>query len=186
MSGFLRYGGSFPKGRRPEYIERMIKKVKTQQDLKRMSVGGKLGGIFRKNMTAWILLLPSVILFYFLVWRPIGVGIIYSFFSLKNYVPTEFVGFDNYRDVVTDMLFLKTLGNSAKYVLWSFVIGFFPPIILVVMINEIVHMNAFLKFSIYFPQIVPAVAAALIWYFLYLPGEGGVLKQTKMTISFLR
>ena len=73
------------------------------------------------------------------------------------------------------MLFIKTLVNSAKYVLWSFVIGFLPPIIFAVILNEIVHMNAFLKFSIYFPQIVPAVAAALIWYFLYLPGDGGVL-----------
>lgn len=132
-------------------------------------------GFIRRNMTAWLLLLPSVILFYFLVWRPIGVGIVYSFFKLRNYIPTQFVGFANYREVLTDMLFIKTLINSVKYVLWSFVIGFVPPILFAVMINEIVHMNSFIKFSIYFPQIVPAVAAALIWYFLYLPGNGGVL-----------
>lgn len=132
-------------------------------------------GFIRRNMTAWLLLLPSVILFYFLVWRPIGVGIVYSFFKLRNYIPTQFVGFANYREVLTDMLFIKTLTNSVKYVLWSFVIGFVPPILFAVMINEIVHMNSFIKFSIYFPQIVPAVAAALIWYFLYLPGNGGVL-----------
>ena len=126
-------------------------------------------------MTAWILLLPSVFLFYFFVWRPIGVGMIYSFFKLDNYVPKEFVGFANYRDVLTDMLFIKTLSNSVKYVVWSLIIGFIPPILFAVMLNEIVHMNSFLKFSIYFPQIVPAVAAALIWYFLYLPGDSGVL-----------
>lgn len=144
----------------------MERKLKTRRGI---------GSIFRQNITAWILLLPSLLLFYFLVWRPIGTGLVYSFFKLKNYVPIEFVGLKNYHDVVTDMLFIKTLANSAKYVLWSFVIGFLPPIIFAVILNEIVHMNAFLKFSIYFPQIVPAVAAALIWYFLYLPGDGGVL-----------
>lgn len=149
--------------------------MKSERDLKKAAMGNRLGSMFRKNMTAWLLLLPSILLFYFLVWRPIGVGFVYSFFKLRNYIPVEFVGFDNYHEVVTDMLFLKTLSNSVKYVIWSFVIGFLPPIILAVMINEIVHMNAFLKFSIYFPQIVPAVAAALIWYFLYLPGDGGVL-----------
>lgn len=100
---------------------------------------------------------------------------VYSFFKLDNYVPKRFVGFDNYRDVITDMLFIKTLANSVKYVVWSLVIGFVPPILFAVMLNETVHMNSFLKFSIYFPQIVPAVAAALIWYFLYLPGNSGVL-----------
>ena len=142
---------------------------------RKLKIRRGIGSIFRQNITAWILLLPSLLLFYFLVWRPIGTGLVFSFFKLKNYVPIEFVGFKNYHDVVTDMLFIKTLVNSAKYVLWSFVIGFLPPIIFAVILNEIVHMNAFLKFSIYFPQIVPAVAAALIWYFLYLPGDGGVL-----------
>lgn len=144
--------------------------------MKRNLTSGKsIGGFFKRNVTAWTLLLPSLLLFYFFVWRPIGVGFVYSFFKLKNYVPTEFVGFKNYYEVVTDMLFIKTLTNSIKYVAWSFVIGFLPPIIFAVILNEIVHMNGFLKFSIYFPQIVPAVAAALIWYFLYLPGDGGVL-----------
>lgn len=145
-------------------------KTKPNKSLKKSGIG-----LIRRNSTAWLLLLPSVLLFFFFVWRPIGIGFLYSFFKLQNYVPTEFVGFENYREVVTDMLFLKTLTNSCKYVLWSFVIGFIPPILLAVMINEIVHMNSFIKFSIYFPQIVPVVAAALIWYFLYLPGDSGVL-----------
>ncbi|MDD6763503.1 MAG: sugar ABC transporter permease [Clostridiales bacterium] len=145
-------------------------KTKPNKSLKKSGLG-----LIRRNSTAWLLLLPSVLLFYFFVWRPIGIGFMYSFFKLQNYVPTQFVGFDNYREVVTDMLFVKTLTNSFKYVLWSFVIGFVPPILFAVMINEIVHMNGFIKFSIYFPQIVPVVAAALIWYFLYLPGESGVL-----------
>lgn len=140
-----------------------------------MNFGQKMKGLYKRNITGWLLMLPSLLLFYFLVWRPIGVGITYSFFKLQNYIPIEFVGLGNYKEVVTDMLFIKTLTNSIKYVLWSFVIGFLPPILLAVIINEMVHMNGFFKFSIYFPQIVPTVAAALIWYFLYLPGDGGVL-----------
>ena len=146
----------------------MERKLKTRRGI---------GSIFRQNITAWILLLPSLLLFYFLVWRPIGTGLVYSFFKLKNYVPIEFVGFKNYHDVVTDMLFIKTLVNSAKYVLWSFVIGFLPPIIFAVILNEIVHMNAFLKFSIYLPVIVPSIAASLIWYFMYQAGDGGFLNM---------
>lgn len=148
--------------------------MKNNTELKKRGMGSHVGGFFQRNLTAWLLLVPSVLLFYFFVWRPIGVGIAYSFFKLKNYVPVEFVGFDNYKNVLTDTLFLKTLSNSVKYVLWSFVIGFLPPVILAVFINELEHFNSFLKAAIYFPAICPAVAAALIWYFLYLPGNGGV------------
>lgn len=151
----------------------MNKLIKHKEVTKRKKGGIK--GLLQRNMAAWILLIPSVLLFYFFVWRPIGVGMVYSLFKLQNYAPVEFVGFKNYIDVLSDTLFIKTLLNSAKYVLWSFVIGFLPPVLLAVLINEIVHMNAFLKFAIYFPAITPAVAAALIWYFLYLPGDNGVL-----------
>lgn len=151
--------------------------MKNKAELKTTKKGSGVKGLLQRNLTAWILLLPSVLLFYFFVWRPIGVGIVYSFFKLKNYIPVEFVGFDNYKAVLGDTLFVKTLTNSVKYVLWSFVIGYIPPILLAVLINEIVHMNSFLKASIYFPAICPAVAAALIWYFMYLPGESGILNM---------
>lgn len=129
------------------------------------------------NWKQWIIILPSVLLFYFMVWRPIGVGTFLSFFKLQNYKPVEFTGLQNYKDVLFDTLFLKTLKNTASYVIWSLIIGFFPPVILAVMINEIVHGKNFLKFSIYLPVIVPSIAASLIWYFMYQAGDGGFLNM---------
>jgi len=148
--------------------------LKAEQTMKksRKKLGG--GTFFQRNLSGWLIMLPSVFLFFFLVWRPIGMGVVYSFFRLKNYVPVEFVGLQNYRDVLSDTLFLKTLWNTVQYVIWSIIIGFIPPILFAVIINEMVHINSFMKTSIYFPQIVPAVAAALVWYFLYLPGQSGV------------
>lgn len=160
-----------------EYTAVSVKGMNKVKNNKQSAIkkSGSIKSLLQRNLTAWLLLIPSVLLFYFFIWRPIGVGIVYSFFKLKNYVPVEFVGLKNYKAVIGDVLFIKTLTNSAKYVLWSFVIGYLPPIFLAVLINEIVHMNSFLKASIYFPAICPVVAAGLIWYFLYLPGNSGVL-----------
>ncbi|MEG1441977.1 MAG: sugar ABC transporter permease, partial [Oscillospiraceae bacterium] len=63
------------------------------------------------------------------------------------------------------------------YVFWSLVLGFLPPVILAIMLNETVHFKGFFKFSIYFPALVPTIAVALIWYFIYQPGEGGLLNM---------
>ena len=71
----------------------------------------KIGALKRVKWIAWLLILPSLVLLYFLVWRPVLSGIFLSFFELKNYEPVKFVGMENYRRVVSDTLFLKTLSN---------------------------------------------------------------------------
>lgn len=158
--------------------------MKAEQSLvKKQTKGYVIGAFFRKNLTAWILLLPSVLLFYFLVWRPIGIGFGLSMFKLERYQPVKFVGFANFADVLSDTLFIKTLINTFSYVGWSLIIGYFPPILLAIVLNEIVHFKSAIKFAIYFPQIVPTVAAALIWYFLYLPGESGILNILLMKVG---
>lgn len=130
---------------------------------------------FRRELPAWLLFLPSLILLYLIIWRPVARGLALSFFELKGYTPVKFVGFDNFKYIFTDTLFLKTLANTLQYVLWSIVIGYFLPVVVAIMLNEVVHAKGLFKFSIYLPVMIPAVASAMIWYFLYQPGTGGLL-----------
>lgn len=124
---------------------------------------------------AWLLILPSLILLYFLVWRPVISGIFLSFFDLQNYAPVKFIGLDNYIRVIGDTRFLQTLGNTFQYVFWSLLLGYLPPIILAIMINELIHFKGLFKFAMYFPSIIPGVAVSLIWYFMYYPTQAGLL-----------
>ena len=151
--------------------------------MKLMTAKPELSGILRKNAirsskinySAWLLMLPGLILLYFIMWRPIGMGVFLSFFSPKGYEIQQFVGIDNYIKIISDTLFLQTLINTCGYVFWSLIIGFLPPILLAVMINEMAHAQGLFKFSVYFPSIVPTMAASLMWYFMYQPGDSGLL-----------
>ncbi|MEG1441746.1 MAG: sugar ABC transporter permease [Oscillospiraceae bacterium] len=136
-----------------------------------------LQSLRKVNYSAWLMLLPGLFLLYFMVWRPVVVGAGLSLFELKGYEPVKFIGLANYKRVLTDTLFIKTLFNTVQYVVWSLVIGFLPPIIVAIMLNEMVHGKAFFKFAIYFPVIVPTVAVSLIWYFLYQPDPNGLLNM---------
>ncbi len=141
-------------------------------------------GKLKADIPAWLILLPSMLLLYFIVWRPIAEGIALSFFELKGFEPVEFIGFENYKTVLRDTLFLKTLWNTLSYVGWSLVIGFFVPVILAISLNEVVHGRGTLKFAFYLPVVVPAVAASLIWYFIYQPGEAGLLNTLLINLGF--
>lgn len=98
----------------------------------------KFKSCLSRNISGWVLLIPSLLLFFLIVWRPIGIGIGYLFFRLRGFTPTEFVGLANYKDVLTDTKFFTTLWNTAKYVFFSVVIGFSIPFIMALLINEVV------------------------------------------------
>lgn len=123
------------------------------------------------------MLLPGLLLLYLIVWRPVLMGGVLSAFELKGYEPTNFVGLQNYVDVLTDTQFVRTLWNTVLYVFWSVVLGFALPIVVAIMLNEMVRGKGFFKFITYFPAIVPTVAVSMIWYYVYLPDQGGLLNM---------
>lgn len=131
----------------------------------------------KKNFAAWLLMLPCLALFVIFVWQPLLSGIVLSFFETRGYDAVKFVGLKNYIDVISDSAFMSALINSFSYTLWSLVIGFLIPIIVAIVINEMVHLQSFFKFSIYLPNMLPGVAAAILWYFMFDPGQGGLLNM---------
>lgn len=104
-------------------------------------------------------------------------GGVWSFFKMKGYTPTEFIGFKNYIDVITDTEFLPTMLNTLKYVGWSLIIGFIPPVAIAVMVNEVMHFKGGFRVLIYLPGVIPGIAANLMWYFMYYPDASGLLNQ---------
>ncbi len=139
--------------------------------------------IFKNDLIAWLLMLPSLLMFIFFTWQPLVSGIILSFFQTKGYNIVKFIGLGNYRDVLTNSSFNTALLNSLSYTLWSLVIGFTIPIIVAILLNEVIHLNGFFKFSFYFPSMIPGMATFLMWAFMYNPAKWGVLNNILTSIA---
>lgn len=132
---------------------------------------------FRNDLDAWVLMLPMVVILYLFVWRPTVMGGVWSLFNMKAYTVKDFCGFDNYIKVLAHTQFLPMLWNTVQYVLWSLIIGFFPPLFIAIMINEIVHFKGAFRVLIYIPAVIPGIAAMLMWYFMYYPDQTGLLNM---------
>ena len=131
----------------------------------------------RNNLDAWILMMPMIVILYLFVWRPTVLGAVWSFFRMRAYTVLDFCGFDNYVKVLTHTQFMPMLINTVKYVFWSFVIGFLPPLFIAIMINEMVHFKNAFRVIIYIPAVIPGIAAMLMWYFIYYPDKTGLLNM---------
>lgn len=142
--------------------------IEGQMKLKRKTV-------FRNEFDAWVLLIPAVIVFYLMIWRPTVLGVVWSFFKMRAYSLGKFCGFENYRKVLTHTQFLPTLINTVKYVLWSLALGYLPPLIIAVIVNEMVHFKSGFRVIIYLPVVIPGIAAMLMWYYIYYPDQTGLL-----------
>jgi multiple sugar transport system permease protein len=126
----------------------------------------------KRDISGWAILIPSLILFGFFIWQPLGFGIVLSFCETIGFRIKGFVGLTNYIEIFRDDVFIKALVNTAYYALWSLLTGYLVPIVIAVILNEITHLKSFFRFSIYFPNMVPAVATLMLWQFLFDPGQG--------------
>ena len=131
----------------------------------------------RNNIDAWILLLPAVVVMYLMIWRPTVLGAVWAFFKMNAYTPGAWCGLDNFRKVITHTQFLPTLWNTVQYVLWSLVLGYLPPVVIAVMINEMVHFKNGFRVTVYLPAVIPSIAAMLMWYYIYYPDQTGLLNM---------
>lgn len=131
----------------------------------------------KRDFGAWLLVIPSVFLLYLCVWRPMFMGASMAFYDMKGYTRETFVGLENFRTVFRDANFIRVLGNTCQYVLWSLLLGYFPPVILAIMLNEVLHMKKAMNFCVYLPSIIPGIVTAMMWYLLYYPDTSGLLNM---------
>lgn len=142
---------------------------------KKKPINYRISRLIKKNISGWIIMAPTLLLFIFFIWGPLIQSIRLSLYSSQGMRIVKFVGFQNYIDVFHHPDFMPAIKNTFSYTLWSLVIGFFAPIILAIIINEMVHAKSLFRVGTYFPNIVPGLATVLMWGFILRPGSTGVL-----------
>jgi len=122
----------------------------------------------------WGLALISPWLIGFLIFTagPMLASLYLSFCKYDLHTLT-FVGTKNYEVLVTrDPLFWKSLSNTALYVLFSVPLGLTGSLMIAVLLNQKVKAIPVFRTLFYLPSLVPAVASALLWQWVFHPENG--------------
>jgi multiple sugar transport system permease protein len=125
----------------------------------------------RRAETIAALTLIAVPMFFFLVLR-IGAILYAGWISLWDWGlrgPREFIGLENYQDLVNDSLLHKAILNSLYYTaVWvplTMALGLF----LAVIVNQKIRGQTFFRAAFYFPAIASSAAITVLWIFLFQP-----------------
>jgi multiple sugar transport system permease protein len=119
----------------------------------------------------------------------VGPMIASFFFSLTDWTigaSPSFIGADNYQTLYADELFWKSLSVTTYYTLGTVPLVLILGFVLALLLNQQVRGLSFWRTIYYLPTLVPAVASAVLWIWIFNPDFGllnSVLRQAGMPTS---
>ena len=125
----------------------------------------------KQNLFAYSLLLPSFIFLYLFTFYPIAKSIHLSFYS-GPMTRLQFSGFQQYQAVFQDDIFRKVMWNSILFVIGTVPLTIVLAMYLAVWLNKKLKGSGLLRTSFFYPTVIPLIAVANIWLFIYTPRYG--------------
>ena len=130
--------------------------------------------VIRDTITGILFISPWIVGFVVFTFYPILAS---AFYSLTDYTVLNprfhFIGFENYRDLFTaDPNFYTAVFNTIYFAVVSVPLNLVVGISLALILNMKVRGLAFYRTIYYLPNLVPAVAASVLWAWILNPQFG--------------
>ena len=131
----------------------------------------------RDLRNALLFLGPWIVGFCVFMLYPIASSFFFSFCDYSVLESPVWMGLENYRELVHDEVFWVSLKNTAYYAGVSLPVGMLVALALAILLNTRVRGMAFYRTIFFLPSIMPVVASAILWLWIF-NGQYGVLNYT--------
>lgn len=123
----------------------------------------------------WLFVLPALALYVVFLVSPAvqSIGISFTDWNGVSTAPA-FVGIDNYVAMFQDPTVLTALKNNAIWSLFTIVVPVVLGLGLALLLNGSSRLMPVLRTVFYMPAVLPLVAVAAIWGWLYDPNQGSI------------
>lgn len=135
----------------------------------------RMTNLEKQNLRNGLLFIsPWIIGFCVFLAYPIGKSLYYSLCDFSVLKPAEFVGLDNYRQLLYDDVFHKALSNTILYALAAIPLGVLTAFAIAMLLNTGVRGMAVYRTIFFLPSLVPSIALAILWMWIF-NGKYGIL-----------
>lgn len=125
-----------------------------------------------ETLSFYLFISPWLIGFFILTAGPMIFSAYMSFTDWEIFGETQWIGLENYKTLIEDELFWKSLWNTFYYTLISVPLSLIFGYFLAVLLNTKVRFMGVFRTIFYLPSIVPAVASSLLWLLIFQPEFG--------------
>src|SRR5436309_9957058 len=130
------------------------------------AAGGSLSAEHREWIAGYLFVLPDALGLLIFVGAPMVLSLSLGFFSVSGFGGYEFAGFDNYRRMLHDPLFLQSLRVTLTYVVLLVPALYVAGLGLALLVQRTSRVNGFFRSLFFMPQMVSLVVVALVWQVL--------------------
>lgn len=126
----------------------------------------------REALDAYLFISPWLIGFFLWVAGPMIASIAFSLIRWDLLGPPSWVGLSNYRTLFTNPLVRISLWNTAFYTFLSVPLGLLVALATAMLLNQRLHFQSWFRTCFYLPSVMPAVANAVLWFWILNPEIG--------------
>ena len=87
------------------------------------------------------------------------------------------MGLSNFADVLFDITWWKSMWRTVYYMILMLGLGFWPPILLAILLQEVSHGKTFYRTVFYLPAVISGFVVIYLWRLFYEPSDMGMLNQ---------
>jgi multiple sugar transport system permease protein len=121
----------------------------------------------QRTITGYLFIGPFILGVLFWVLYPAMMAAWLTFQKWNLITPATFIGLDNFNTLVNDPLFWLSLRVTSVYTVFSVPLGLLLSFSMALLINNKIRGIALFRTIYYLPSIVPAVASAVLWAWIF-------------------
>lgn len=126
----------------------------------------------RDTIDGYLFILPWVLGFIFFTAFPMVFSFVLTFMDWDILTSPNWAGLGNYKRLIDDNLVGVSLYNTAYYTLFSVPLRLIVAIAGALLLNTAVRGLSFFRTAFYLPTVLPAVASAILWMWMFNPSMG--------------
>ena len=139
----------------------------------------------QSNIQGYLFVLPYVVFFLAFVAYPLMFSIVLMFNRWNIVTPMEWIGLKNFIRLIHDPLFVKSLGNTAIFLLIHIPLQIVVALALALLLNSKVRLRFFFRAVYFMPVVVSGVVVTILWQQLY-SYDYGILNNLLVAVGLPR
>jgi multiple sugar transport system permease protein len=126
------------------------------------------------NRAGWLFSAPFLAIYVLFLIGPVLIGLVVSFFNTATVRSGlgDWVGLDNYADVLTSGDFWASMWHSTLFTLLTTPLLVILPLLFAMFAARVAHNQWFFRLAFFAPYVVPSAIVCLIFAFMYTPETG--------------
>lgn len=129
----------------------------------------------KKDIEGWLFLLPALIINIFIILIPAFFTVLLAFTKWNGLGMPEFIGFNNFKNLITNKVYIETLINNLEWTLIFITVPIIMGLFAAAMMQTIKKGKNIFQTIYFIPMIVSIVISARVWQQMIFHPMSGLL-----------